>query len=259
MTDAIDRWDARATWTFDLFRQRYGTDLVHPGLGFDNRLTKATSLSAFLDYVVAPERGLGGRTGPADEERFYLMGWYAFQRHPELMGDVRPAPDFVADWTLALPAKLRRAIEAVNEHIYWSIYVGPAGTRSPLHRDFGHTCGYLAQIRGRKRVWLFPPTEGPRLYEGQVDPARPDLERFPLFAGADGYSSVLGEGEVLFTPPRWWHAVDSLTPSITVSHNFFNALNVRRHAAFTLSRVRDRARAELAAWLAARGMGGHTP
>ncbi|KAK3210271.1 hypothetical protein GRF29_44g2126334 [Pseudopithomyces chartarum] len=42
-------------------------------------------------------------------------------------------------------------------------------------------------------------------------------ERFPLFAGAKYSEGVLGPGECLYIPRGWWHYVQSLTTSFSVS------------------------------------------
>ena len=42
-----------------------------------------------------------------------------------------------------------------------------------------------------------------------VDISSPDLERFPLFAGARRTQCVLKPGDVLFMPAFWWHEVQS--------------------------------------------------
>lgn len=40
---------------------------------------------------------------------------------------------------------------------------------------------------------------------------------FPLFPGTPCYSAVLGPGDALYIPPRWWHHVRSLSTSFSVS------------------------------------------
>ena len=112
---------------------------------------------------------------------------------------------------------------------YWAVYVGPAGTLSPLHYDFWNTHAYLAQIQGSKRAILFAPDEADLLYAGKVNPEEPDFERFPLFDRATAYECVIEPGETLLMPADWWHCVRSLDKSITVSHNFFNDTNITAH------------------------------
>jgi hypothetical protein len=53
----------------------------------------------------------------------------------------------------------------------------------------------------------------------------PDLDRFPLFAQAQGIRFKLSPGETLFVPAGWWHTARIVTTSITVSINGANAPN----------------------------------
>lgn len=79
-------------------------------------------------------------------------------------------------------------------------------------------------VTGRRRFTLFPPEQVGNLYMGPieltpagtpislVDPAAPDLARFPRFAEAAEYAQMaeLAPGDALYIPFHWWHAVESL-------------------------------------------------
>ena len=165
----------------------------------------------------------------------YLLGWDAFRRHPELFEDIQPPPYFVADWVLTLDSTMREIFERTSGREYWSIYVGPEGALSPLHVDYWQTHAYLAQIRGRKRVIMFSPEDSNCLYHGQVDPEQPDFQTFPLLEQATAYECEIGPGDMLFIPSNWWHHVQTIEKSITVSHNFFNDTNINEHLAGLLA------------------------
>jgi hypothetical protein len=78
-------------------------------------------------------------------------------------------------------------------------------------------------------VKLFSPVDSERVYTGRVDPDAPDYSQFPLLAEATAHEGVIGPGEMLFVPPNWWHWLRASEKFITVSHNFFNQANARRH------------------------------
>lgn len=250
ITDATDRWPARTKWTFEHFRAAYGDDLVCPVFGLRSGIGKITKLATYIDYLDTPDEALTGfLTNVADRTPLettdvvpevlpYLTDWNAFQKHPELYEDIAPPFYFIDDWTRMLGAGVRELFERALKRVYYcDVLVGPAGTRSPLHVDYGHTLSCLTQIQGRKRALLFSPADSACLYDGRVDPEAPDLARFGSFAGATMYEAVLEPGDVLFIPPDWWHAVRALEKSITVGHTFFNRTNCAAHLGDVLRRL----------------------
>jgi len=246
VTDAIQSWPAFSKWTFDYLKESYGSDVAAATLGLHSDLWKLTKLGAYIDYLDTPANELPGfwiepKTGKPSvpkpyDSPFYLMGWTAFD-HPEFYHDVQPAPHCIPDWTLSLNPTLRDVLQLTCERKYWGVFIGPEGSLSKLHIDFGHTHAYLAQIQGRKQAVLFSPSDSPYLYDGQVDPERPDLERFPLYDQATAYECVIERGELLVIPADWWHCVRGLDKSITVAHSFFNAANFSQHLTELLRRL----------------------
>ncbi|WP_296718004.1 cupin-like domain-containing protein [Erythrobacter sp.] len=88
-------------------------------------------------------------------------------------------------------------------------------------------------VAGRRRFTLFPPEQIANLYPGpfeltpagtpvsMVDPAAPDLARYPRFAEAAQHASTatLEPGDAIYIPYGWWHGVESLDPvSILVNY-----------------------------------------
>lgn len=100
-----------------------------------------------------------------------------------------------------------------------NMWWGPAGHTEPLHMDV--TDGTLCQLRGRKRIVLFPPhcwkalspfpssSSGMSWAFAQVVQSKPDFERFPLLRGAMRHrvEVLLDEGEVLFIPACCAHEI----------------------------------------------------
>ena len=85
------------------------------------------------------------------------------------------------------------------------------------------TCdNILIQIRGRKRIVFYPPSEALNLYlDGDksrvLDIDNPDLDQFPRFALAERYEVFLEEGDIIFIPALWFHNVTALDFSISVN------------------------------------------
>jgi len=96
--------------------------------------------------------------------------------------------------------------------------------RVATHYDLKENVGVV--MAGRRRFTLFPPDQIANLYPGPfeltpagtpvslVDPANPDLARFPRFAEAWAHAetALLEPGDAIYIPYHWWHAVDSLDP-----------------------------------------------
>jgi hypothetical protein len=249
ITDAIDAWPARTKWTFDFLKSRYGSDLVHATPSLKSGISCTTKLASYFDHLESPRDLPGlwldtstGRPTKLPEHLAdlppYLMGWGAFELHPELFDDLSP-PTFVSDWSTLLGPEMIAKLAEVGCPEFWSLYVGPAGTLSPLHRDFSSTHSWLAQLQGTKRAWLFSPADGPLLYEGAADPENPDFSKHPDLSNATAWEGDFGPGDLLFTPADWWHQVRSLSKSITVSHNFFNEQNFSRFLGDVVRRARD--------------------
>ena len=113
-----------------------------------------------------------------------------------------------------------------------AVWVSCSGCRTPLHYDLCH--GLLTQVEGSKRVLLAAPTDTRSLYpRGQHsglngNTSRVDLARwvadeasqrrdFPNVCNADIYEVLLGPGDTLYTPPFWWHHVETLGGAASVS------------------------------------------
>lgn len=187
-------------------------------------------LSRFIDEFVVPNRSDG-----------YLAQTQLFEQIRALARDIA-VPDYCAlsglhniDEFERLYApehaveQRRRDAQAGGVSVH--AWFGPGGTESPCHHDPANNL--LCQVVGAKRVRLFDPKHTPLLYphdksdrmrwnSSSVQPSvrAPDVIRFPRVAEAPFFECVLQPGEMLFIPPRWWHAVDALTRSFSVSFWF---------------------------------------
>ena len=109
-----------------------------------------------------------------------------------------------------------------TETAFW---MGPANARTGIHWD--SVDAILHQLKGTKRITLWPPGARPDLYPStkynhgaelsQVDAASPNLTRFPRFAHADSLTVLLPAGSALYLPAGWWHAVTSLDTTISLA------------------------------------------
>jgi hypothetical protein len=207
LTDLAHDWPAMQRWSFAEFKRRFGNLTVQVQSGRDAdadyevnkvRLRRDTNFAAFLDRVAT--------SGETNDE--YLTASNEILRRPEFMSlldDIGSLPDFCNRAAMSRSA---------------SLWVGPAGTRTPLHHDtlmLLHT-----QIVGRKRWRFVSPLSGPQVYNdfdvySPVDFERLDLARFPEAAKVKVLDVVVEPGETMFLPLAWWHQVSSLDRCISLS------------------------------------------
>ena len=133
------------------------------------------------------------------------------------------------------------------------LWMGPRNTISPLH--FDPLDNILMQVVGWKRVLLFPPdiqpdyddiegdefekiikrshakndsgptwhyagsTNGSQYNTSPVDIENPDIGKFPNFKelAPTPYECILGPGDALYIPKKWWHHVRSLETSVSAN------------------------------------------
>ncbi|TFK78339.1 Clavaminate synthase-like protein [Polyporus arcularius HHB13444] len=114
------------------------------------------------------------------------------------------------------------------------VYVGAAGTFTPLHRDVYTSYSWSTNICGRKRWWLFPPEQTRLLFrrggeehlETAYDVRNVDPATYPLFSQAKPIVVEQGPGETIFVPSGWYHQVENLTACISINHNWCNSVNL---------------------------------
>jgi ribosomal protein L16 Arg81 hydroxylase len=107
-----------------------------------------------------------------------------------------------------------------------ALWLGPAGTVTPLHHDTSSIL--FCQIYGRKRIVLVSPFEtalldAPRGVYSNFDCEAKKLA--PELARATRKVVELAPGETLFIPVAWWHHVRALEVSISLALNNFRLPN----------------------------------
>lgn len=210
ITGMLDDCPARGKWNIDYFKQQFGTRQVQVQFGRNaddqyemNSIAhkRQMSFGEFAEMVAA--------SGATND--FYMTANNDTQNRQalgELWADMPRLPEYLT------PA-------GEGKEFFW---FGPAGTVTPFHHDL--TNNFMAQIIGRKRVRLIAPYEVNRLGNlrhcfSQVDGRNIDLQRFPAMTGVPVLECELAPGEILFLPVGWWHFVEGLDISVTVSTTNF--------------------------------------
>ena len=200
-------WPA-AAWTLETFRTRWGDAEV--------RITEGREADPYYDMRSAEHtrtstmRALVDRIEATDASNdFYMVANNKNLDDPALAG-VRD--DLRLDDGILDPTRFRGCT---------ALWLGPAGTVTPLHHDTSNIL--FVQLRGRKRFRLFAPWET-SLFEGAtamyaaVDPERDQVD-------AREHVVELGPGDALFLPVGWWHHVRALEASISLAFVGFHRDN----------------------------------
>ncbi|UQA61279.1 cupin-like domain-containing protein [Polyangium aurulentum] len=213
LTGFTEGWPALGQWSPAHFKERFGEAEIeimadrnaHPTPDRDPAAhRRKVRMADFVDMIAA-----AGATND-----FYMVAHNHARENPALrplFDDVRPPGDIFD------PAPLMRAS---------SLWLGPAGTLTPLHHDTTNVL--FCQIYGKKRFWLVSPQETALLdrADGFYATVRAtDLEagRHPELGEVRVHRVDLAPGDSLFIPAGWWHEVLALEPSIS-----FSLMNFRR-------------------------------
>ncbi len=198
--DLVPRWPAYATWSFTSLRQRFGevtVEVCHGREHIDRPDAEWASLRV--------EQPLGRFL--AEVEHAHTNNAYMIAKNQAL---ARPGlQSLLADITP--PAELFEPPSPTRT----GLWIGPAHTQTVLHHDGDNSM--FCQVVGRKRVRLYPPEsllllEHSRGVYSQWSPA--DV---PPEVRALGHEVVVEAGQALFIPAGWWHDVEALAASITVT------------------------------------------
>lgn len=206
----IDNWPALSRWTPDYLKAQIGASSVEVQADRDanpdferekDRHRQVMPFDAFIDGIARPGN------------RLYMTAYNS-------AANQRAVAPLQAD--VGFIDKLLDP-DAASPH--GMIWIGPAGTFTPLHHDL--TNNLLVQVRGRKRVVLASPRESWRLYNDfevfsrvrDVTTANP--AEYPLLAGIRLYELLLEAGDALFIPVGWWHQVTAIDFSVSITYTNF--------------------------------------
>ncbi|MHA4835255.1 cupin-like domain-containing protein [Sphingopyxis sp. MSC1_008] len=207
----VDHWPALARWSLDHFAAAAGDAMVEAQVERDpdyelakddhRRLVRFAEL---IDWL---------RKDEASNDIYltaYNSGTNAAALAP-LWGDM--APIALLDGT------------RTRDGFFW---LGPKGTLTPWHHDL--TNNLLVQVIGRKRVRMAPPWAFARMRNSRHCFSDWGNEALPAGDGDSAVppvlETVIGPGEAIFLPVGWWHQVEALDLSASMSFTSFRRPNV---------------------------------
>ncbi len=206
-TDVAARWPACKRWSLAYFKRILGHELVDVVVGrandprYDQNTavhSKRMLLSKYIDLVAA---------AGYSNDLYMVANNHTMQRpaFARLMNDVRIPDEIIID----------------TRPTATSLWIGPAGTVTPLHHDTTNIL--FSQLVGRKRFDLIAPTETVLMLDpmdsfySPVDLDQRHRAEHPALRALQVRTVELGPGDTLFLPAGWWHRVTSLDVSISFS------------------------------------------
>lgn len=206
LTDIVTRWPAFGRWSPAYLAEKFGDVMVDVTTGregdpdYDMHAAKHTQSTLLRDFIARIE------AAGKDTNDFYMVANNRVlerTRLGALLDDV-VLPDGICD--------MRRAVGSS------ALWLGPAGTVTPLHYDTSNIL--FGQVYGRKRYRMIAPFEtslfdGARAMYAGRDPEQDSMD--PVLVK----DVVLEPGEALFIPVGWWHHVRALDVSISLGLNCF--------------------------------------
>ena len=214
LLDFADAWAARH-WTTESLQDVIGDEPVEVMLGrasderYELNADAHRSMMPFSDFVT--------RVREAGRSNDIYLG-----ATNNLLDSVLAAPLW-KDFDAGSPP-----LDGTNARGHSYLWFGPEATVTPLHHDLMNVL--FVQICGRKRFTLIAPAFTSRVYNevgvyAQVDPDHPDYDTYPAFRGVPTTDVILEPGDTLFLPVGWWHRVESLDMSISLSFTNFIHVN----------------------------------
>lgn len=205
MTQQLKDWSVLKRWTPEYFKTAYGERTIqaeHLDKTTLKQTTKTLTMAEYIDAIASVD---------AD------TGWYMTIRNiphnKETIDDLYSEVD-----------RLPELLDPEGKDPNGYLLLGPKGTLTDLHFDLANAI--YCQVYGRKHFKLVAPHDLPYVYPvknflSQVDLEHYDPEKWPLFENCQVYDFTLEAGEVLFLPVGWWHYVEGLDTSISVSFSNF--------------------------------------
>ena len=216
---AVADWPAVSRWTPDYLKAHIGDQIVQVQANRDknpdyeiykDRHLREMAFADFMDQI----------SGTNSANNNLYMTAYNASRNDSALSAIR------GDM-----GTIERYLDPTSDGRYGMMWIGPAGTITPMHHDL--TNNLLVQVAGRKVIKLVPAAQVEAMYNhihvfsavSDIESSAFDINRFPDFARARVLDVTLVPGDALFIPIGWWHQVRSLDFSVTLTFTNFHRNN----------------------------------
>ncbi|MDJ1110519.1 hypothetical protein QNJ28_10665 [Macrococcus caseolyticus] len=122
------------------------------------------------------------------------------------------SPNFLNSWTYYLPTEIE---------LKWLwLFIGPAKSYTPLHIDTMNSGAWNLLLEGSKEWIFYSPNCSvskellPKDFKSHYKGEKKEI------------SFIQNAGDIVYTPSSWSHKVSNITPTISITGNFINSINV---------------------------------
>ncbi|CAL5220025.1 g1971 [Coccomyxa viridis] len=221
--------------------QIWATECTSAADGYGGGRRHEMSLREYAAWWKQDKAGL-------DDRLLYLKDWHFVNEFPDYQAYSTP-PFFRDDWLndyydMRSGGKHSdgwhedeggRSHDSIVNSDYRFVYLGPAGTKTPVHADVLNSFSWSVNLAGCKLWRLLPPQHTHLLYDRfgnelapafDADEARPG--HFTNLAAARKHAVEVqqGIGEAIFVPSGWHHTVENLEDTLSINHNWLNGFNL---------------------------------
>ena len=199
----IEDWPAYDKWNLDYIKEvagdkevpLYDDRPVDYKEGFNEPHAKM-KMSEYVDLL------------KSEPTKYRIFLWNIFKEVPSLQNDYS-IPD--------LGLKLLKSVPM--------LFFGGTNSHTFMHYDIDFSNILHFHFQGKKQVILFDQKQNDFLYKvphslivrEDIDFSNPDFEKWPALQKAQGYSTELEHGNILYMPEGYWHYIKYLTPGFSMS------------------------------------------
>ena len=226
ITGGMLNWEAKKYWTPHYLNDHFGSEEIQIYDDLFN-LINVTSLGEYLEKYFIQNHTSSFDVVPY--ARWYTRSKdYEFAWADNFFNKIRTqweVPYFLPKSNYLLPyCPSSKLINPTEENFpAKGIFISPKGAMTKLHYDPWCSDAILCQVYGEKHVIMYPPDQKDYLCNevGCVNINKPDLQLFPNFLKATpAFIDTLKPGEIIFFPHGWFHQVETISNSISLTWNF---------------------------------------